>query len=222
MRPKAVLFDLDNTLADRSAAIRRVGESLWRAEPAAQARDTLEDAVGLFVKWDGNGRVLPKRLIFEAAEKRWGTLTRTPVELEAWYTAEYPRSYRPDPRIDTMLAALAQRNIPWGIVTNGPQFQWDKVRHLGLDKFTRSIVVSGTFGHRKPEPEIFLEGLRLVGLSDPAECLFVGDSADHDIEGARRVGMATAWVSLGKDWPSTLAPPDHVVGHASEITRLFD
>lgn len=47
IEPDAVLFDLDNTLADRSAAIRRVGEKLWRAEPAAQAKDSLEDAIEL-------------------------------------------------------------------------------------------------------------------------------------------------------------------------------
>ena len=222
MQPKAILFDLDNTLADRSAAIRRVGEMLWHAEPAAQAKDSLEDAVEQIVGWDGNGRVLPKRLIFEAAQARWGELTRTPIELEAWYGIEYPTSYLPDPRIDAMLATLAQRNVPWGIATNGPAFQWDKIRHLGFDRLTDVILVSETFGHRKPEPEIFLEGLRLFDINNPADCLFVGDSPDHDIEGARNVGMQTAWVSLGNDWPATLAPPDHVVSHASEITRLLD
>lgn len=165
--------------------------------------------------------MLPKRLIFESAVVQWGELSRTPEEWEEWYAVEYPVSYEPDPRIEQMLSALDGQGIPWGIVTNGPDFQWDKVKHLGFTGRTGAIVVSGTFGHRKPEPEIFAEGLRLVGVEDPSTALFVGDSPDHDIDGARGVGMQTAWVSLGREWPSDLERPDHIIEHASEVTRLF-
>ncbi len=43
-------------------------------------------------------------------------------------------------------------------------------------------------GLMKPEPEIYLRTARALGV-EPADCLFVGDGANDELDGARRVGM---------------------------------
>ena len=40
----------------------------------------------------------------------------------------------------------------------------------------------------KPEPEIYLRTARALDV-EPAECFFVGDGANDELDGAERVGM---------------------------------
>lgn len=49
-------------------------------------------------------------------------------------------------------------------------------------------VFSAVCGLMKPDPEIYLLALRQLGV-DAAESLFVGDGANDELPGARRVGM---------------------------------
>jgi putative hydrolase of the HAD superfamily len=46
----------------------------------------------------------------------------------------------------------------------------------------------------KPDPRIFHEALSELGVA-PEEALYVGDSQDDDIVGAKRAGMQVAWIN---------------------------
>jgi putative hydrolase of the HAD superfamily len=50
-----------------------------------------------------------------------------------------------------------------------------------------AVLISGEVGMRKPDPEIFLEAAKLVGLP-PEECVFV-DDLEQNAAGARALGM---------------------------------
>ena len=56
-----------------------------------------------------------------------------------------------------------------------------------------------------------------TGLAAPERVLFVGDTAETDIEGAKRFGMQAAWVRRGRDYPAGLraAGPRHRPGDGS-------
>lgn len=56
-------------------------------------------------------------------------------------------------------------------------------------------------GASKPHPDMFQAALDQAGV--PAEhIVHVGDDPDHDIRGARDMGMHTVWVNIGrKSWP---------------------
>jgi putative hydrolase of the HAD superfamily len=51
-----------------------------------------------------------------------------------------------------------------------------------------NVFASSTFGHRKPAPEFFAACLAKLGLQEPGELLIVGDDADNDFFGPRRLG----------------------------------
>ena len=218
---KAVLFDLDNTLVDRVAAFRSLIAALWRDEPRLQESSTIDETVELFEEWDADGLTSPKRLIFNRAIKRWGKLSRNSRELESWYYANYARHFVPDHRVQSLVNTLQSHEIPWAIITNGKPFQVDVARAVGLYSRSSGIIVSSMFGASKPDPLIFAEGLRLVGISDPSDCLFVGDNPVADIKGALECGMRTAWVRRGRKWPEHLPHPILVVDHVSELAPLF-
>ncbi len=71
---------------------------------------------------------------------------------------------------------------------------FDHPRHLRkviathrLTPLFRSIVISGEFGVKKPDPRIFRQALKETGLS-PREVVYVGDT-EEDVEGARAAGI---------------------------------
>jgi HAD superfamily hydrolase (TIGR01509 family) len=67
-----------------------------------------------------------------------------------------------------------------------------------------AIVDSGCVGVSKPNPAIFALALQQLDC-EPAETLYVGDSFEKDVVGARGAGLRTAWV-VGAAEPPCRAP----------------
>ena len=61
---------------------------------------------------------------------------------------------------------------------------------FGVAELFDVIVVSADDGWRKPSPKIFRKALQLMQIS-ASETVYVGDELDHDVEGAKKVGMHT-------------------------------
>ncbi|MEM0313705.1 MAG: HAD family hydrolase, partial [Candidatus Bathyarchaeia archaeon] len=67
------------------------------------------------------------------------------------------------------------------------------LRKTGLGGFFNATLVSADVGWRKPHVKIFEEALRRLGV-EASEVVYVGDSPDEDIKGARQLGMKTIYV----------------------------
>ena len=53
----------------------------------------------------------------------------------------------------------------------------------------------------KPHPDMFHAALEQAGVA-PAQMVHVGDNPEHDIQGAKAVGMRTVWMNArGVQWP---------------------
>ena len=105
---------------------------------------------------------------------------------------EYSRRISLFPTESETLLELAARGYPMGMITNTFQSAGEKTRwfeELGLGCAVRTVVSSIDVGIAKPEPGIYLEFARRVGL-EPAEIAFVGHE-DYELAGARRAGMTT-------------------------------
>ena len=84
-----------------------------------------------------------------------------------------------------------------------------------------AVVISDQVGWRKPSPIIFHEALNRLHL-DPADALFVGDRPEIDVLGAKRVGMAAAWVNPGAEpLPEGIPKPDYEVRALPELLALL-
>ena len=93
----------------------------------------------------------------------------------------------------SLLTAL-QPDFHLGIITNGPSlFQRAKLKHVGLDSFFDVVVADVDFGVPKPDPALFAYTARLLGLSHD-ELLFAGDSPEADIAGANAAGWRCVYV----------------------------
>ncbi len=216
-----LVFDLDNTLLDRYGAFRRVAESFYEEYLRPVALVERDEAVEMMVRWDGDGyrdgEGMRRRWLSE-----WQDIRANLDSLGKWYRAEMDRQIEPDVEINRFLAWLNERGVPWGIVTNGSPNQHRKCRQAGLNKLARFIIVSEDAGYAKPDPRIYRDALEATGLADPERVMFVGDNPEHDIDGAKRFGMRTAWVRRGRQYPPDLMPPDHVIDHVTEVYNIVD
>ncbi|WP_258370262.1 HAD family hydrolase [Curtobacterium sp. MCPF17_018] len=81
------------------------------------------------------------------------------------------------------------RRYRLGLLTNGAEEQQlDKLAYTGLDGTFDAVCVSERIGFQKPDKRAFLTLALELGV-DASDCLFVGDSATHDIAGARSARM---------------------------------
>jgi len=105
-----------------------------------------------------------------------------------------------------------------GLLTNGePDMQWPKIKTLGIEESFDVIVVSGDTGVYKPDRRAFEILLARLG-TEPGRALFVGDSPDKDVAGAKGAGMRVAWVRTDGVAERDVAP-DLVVSRTTDLRR---
>ncbi|MEM3616580.1 MAG: HAD family hydrolase [Candidatus Bathyarchaeia archaeon] len=68
------------------------------------------------------------------------------------------------------------------------------LRRVGISKFFDVILVSDAVGWRKPHVKIFEEALKKLGVG-AEETVYVGDSPEEDVKGAKQLGMKTVFVA---------------------------
>jgi putative hydrolase of the HAD superfamily len=203
---KAVLFDLDDTLFDHQYS-RRKGLEFLRTlytQLAAVSIPELEiehEKILLsfyYQTLDGSIGMEEARLIrIQRLGERYGIMLQ-PEEigrLARDYNSIYEKERRAVPGSAELLRSLREKGLKIGVITNGLlDAQQEKLRICGLDQCIDFMLVSETFGVRKPDPQIFLEGMRLAGAG-PEEVIFIGDAWDPDIVGASRCGLKTIWLN---------------------------
>lgn len=90
-------------------------------------------------------------------------------------------------------------------VTNGaPAMQSTKLDALGVDCF-ETVVHAGYEAPAKPDPEPFEQALQAIGVS-PDRAVYIGDSLDADVGGARNAGLPVAWLTDGETLDPTPEP----------------
>jgi putative hydrolase of the HAD superfamily len=90
----------------------------------------------------------------------------------------------------------------------------------GLDKLFDVIVVSGAVNKRKPSPKVFERALKALGVS-ASETVFVGDTLDADIEGAKAVGMKAVYIERRIEKAEQVRP-DQTIKSLSELPMVLE
>jgi phosphoglycolate phosphatase len=193
MTSRAVLFDLDGTLADTAAdlagALNRLRTEqgleplpIERLRPFASA-----GARGLVHAGFG---VKPGDADYDALREAF-------LEFYRDHTCVQTRLF---PGIAELLAELARRDVPWGIVTNKATRFTDRiVEALGLKP--DCVVCGDTTPHLKPHPAPMRHAAEQLKLA-ASECLYLGDDL-RDIQAGRAAGMRTVAVEWGYHHPES-------------------
>ena len=206
------LFDLDNTLVDRTRAFGQAVPQL--ADHYGLARD---EAVPFMIDADADGRVgWPSWMA--ATIERYGLAT-TVDEMRTFFVSVYLACYRLEPTVATGLRGLRSAGWRLGIVTNGPPSQRDKITGTGLDLLVDGWVVSEELGVAKPDRRIFEAAAERCGAALTSGWM-VGDSGPADMVGARNAGLRSIWLPRGRTWNEGPAP-DHQVGDITTAIELI-
>lgn len=94
------------------------------------------------------------------------------------------------PEAAGVLSTLHEAGVRLAIVTNASPSVWQAINAQGLGRWFECIVVSCELGVRKPDPRIYGEALSRLQVT-AGESVFIGDGNDKELDGAKRVGMAT-------------------------------
>jgi putative hydrolase of the HAD superfamily len=124
-----------------------------------------------------------------------------------------PAAWRAAAGAAAALSTLRRRGVSTGVVSNFDRRLLGILDGLGLAEFLDVVVLPSDAGAAKPSPLIFHFALERLGA--PADrALYVGDDAEHDVEGARRAGLQSldvAELESLADLPTRiddLLPPD--------------
>jgi 2-phosphoglycolate phosphatase len=187
--PEAVLFDLDGTLIDTAPDMGGALNNLLIEENLPPL--PLE-SIRPFVS---QGGLVLTRLGFaeSVAEAEIEPLRQRFLQHYRAVVADNSRLFD---GLELVLEDLEARTIPWGIVTNKPEWLTHPLlEQLGLA--TRSAVVIGgdTLAQRKPHPRPLLEAARRIGI-DSRQCIYVGDD-ERDIVAGKAAQMKTLVAAYG-------------------------
>src|SRR5574341_532789 len=138
--------------------------------------------------------------------------------IETYY---YRREMRPE--IPTVLDTIQEMGLKIGLISNvcsRTQVPGNLVQY-GIRHYFDPIVLSSTYGRRKPDPAIFHYAARLASVPT-SESVYVGDRVSRDIRGARKAGYKLV-IQIQHDFKhgedDSGALPDAII---SRMTGLID
>ena len=179
-RIKAVVFDIGNVILrfDVPAILKEISAALGR-HPIQVARSLLDT----------------KRIsALERGEIGSEELYRI-FRDELGYRGSFPQfkklwcdHFSLERRTAALLKKVSQR-VPTYLLSNTHALHYDFIKsRYAFIKCVRGAALSHELGMRKPEPRIFKAALKLAGVKDPAQALFI-DDLELNVAGARKAGL---------------------------------
>jgi phosphoglycolate phosphatase len=186
---EAILFDLDGTLIDTAPDMGGALNNLMQEEGLAPLR---LDEIRPYVS---QGGLVLTRLGFA------GRVSEAEIEpLRLRFLDHYLAIVANESRLfdgfDAILREIESREMPWGIVTNKPEWlTFPLLEQLELAERCGVVIGGDTLEHRKPHPQplqVAAERLRVSCQN----CIYVGDD-ERDIIAGKAAGMKTMVAAYG-------------------------
>lgn len=211
MKPKALLWDLDDTLLNTLPG---------RMKALAHAYETVvggkTDPMALWVSHRGGTlEDLGRRLVGEDFQRF------TTVYRDRYYTLE--RNISAYEGVESVLEAFLEAEIPMAVVTS--KVAWGATEELsraGLLRYFQAVVGFDDTDLHKPDPEPIFTAMERLCIDEAEGIVFVGDSP-ADVWAARNAGcksVAALWGTLDAELLMD-AMPDHKAQAPAEILALL-
>ena len=229
-----VLFDLDDTLHDDTAAYQHAA----RVVAEGLARDRGIDAYAVVDAYDGASKAFWHGLTAEhlarpIADERvrmWHeALLQVGIDdvaLARQCGARYVEA-REDvlalaPGALELLDDLRARGCRTGLVTNGfAATHHAKIDRLGLRERMDAFFLADEVGMVKPDPRLFRHACAVLG-SEPARTAMVGDRYERDVTGARDAGLFTVLIDVHAiPIPEGAPRPDATVAGIGDVFAVL-
>ena len=194
--PKALLFDLDGTLANT------IPQLAIAASKSAVAIGLNPPSVETTKGFVGNGvnmllaRVIAGRFDVELKDVDPSLLKRARDVFNVEYTKGLDKDYNLYEGVKDGLEYFKSRGIKLAVVTNKPQmFALPLLSYMGIKDYFAFILGGEVIPERKPDPTPLYYVLDKLQVSKD-DAVMVGDS-NNDIEAGNNANMTTVFFSYG-------------------------
>jgi putative hydrolase of the HAD superfamily len=165
---QGVRIEAEELKREYARGVKEYMESRWEAHAEVRVEEVLKKICERHAVWEIDSASLGNET---ARAFRAGSLRR----LQA-----FPQSL-------SLLRALEA--YPKAIVSNGQRvFSELELRYFGLYDRFQHVIFSSDFGHKKPDPRIFLYAAKKLEL-EPEEIICIGDNFDNDLVPSAKLGM---------------------------------
>jgi putative hydrolase of the HAD superfamily len=216
---KAVIFDLDNTILDRTSTFRNFTNSFLKSY--FDHLEMTQDIFDRIVYLDQDGYKDKQELFSELLEDLPWKAKPLITELIDFYNTEYVKNAVLMEHAREIVKHI-RKKYKTGLITNGKTLiQYGKIDQLGIRNDFDLIIVSEEVGIKKADPRIFEMALEQLGLR-AEHCIYIGDHPLNDIEGAANIGMRTIWMKVNQPWKDGIAAkPLHQIDRLNALFELI-
>lgn len=204
---KALLFDIDGTLADTDALHVEAFNHVFG--PRGHVFDRARAAKELM---GFSTASLAERFLPDQPPERQAAIMD---EKEAVFRRLVSGKIQPMPGLMTLLAWADRAGIPMVAVTNAPRLNAEMLlAGLGIMDRFKALMIGDELPHAKPHPLPYLEGLRAVNASASLSVAF--EDSRSGIASASAAGIATVGIR------SSLSHAELVAAGARLTVASFD
>jgi len=222
---KAIICDLDNTLYDFLGVKRLCIEATVKAMLEAGLEASKVDLMNKIYVYYWDKGIEDQNVLDTVVKKELGKINYRILaagvvsyrKVRAMGTELYPN-------VIPTLVRLIGKGLKLAVISDAPRLPfWIRMYELGLYAYFDCIVTAEDVGGRKkPDPALFLRALKDLNVK-PEEPLMVGDWAERDIAGARRVGMRTAFAKYGDQFHTRVVESDYILENGFyEVLQIVD
>lgn len=195
---KAVLFDLDGTLAHTAPDL---GHALNRQRIARGLSPLPLEIIQIEASAGARG-LLGLGFNIKPGDPGYDAMR---AEFLDFYEERLCHDTSLFPGVAELLEELDTRGLPWGVVTNKPgRFAVPLMQELGLSNRSACIVSGGDTAHSKPHPDPLLKASNLMAIT-PGECIYLGDDM-RDVQASLAAGMEPVIARYG--YLGSISPPE--------------
>ncbi|MGN8646066.1 HAD family hydrolase [Gracilibacillus sp. HCP3S3_G5_1] len=228
---QTIIFDVDDTLYDqllpfRNAVYQQLDASFSESEIGALYKASRKYSDEVFEK-QMSGEITALELqtyrITKACEEYGFTLSyEDAVQFQESYLQELQKIQLFEP-MKRLLNQLSEQGKQLAVLTNGKlDHQMMKVKQLQLTNWipAEHIFVSGDVGHSKPSLKVF-EHIESNLPLKKQDTIYIGDSFENDVIGAKRAGWKAVWMNHRKRKASQQdIMPDYTVEKPDDILTI--
>jgi putative hydrolase of the HAD superfamily len=218
---KAIIFDFDNTLMDfmrmKKAAVESAVDAMIDAGLPYQKEDMIEK---IYKVYTAEG-IEDQQIFDKVLHKELGKID---YKILAAGIIGYRRAKDGTlalyPHVQLTLTGLARMGLKMAVVSDAPRLPvWLRICGLGLQHYFDTVITSEDSGVKKPHEKPFLMAMERLGVK-PNEAIMIGDWAERDVVGAKKVGLKTVFARYGDTLATKESGADYDIQDIAELLAI--
>jgi len=219
---KAVIFDLDNTLVD---FMKMKGEAIDAAIRAMidAGLDLSYDEVKRRIDAIYKEKGIEFQYVFDSLLS--DIFDKVNHKILSAGVVSYRRAREaalvPYPHVQITLYELLKMGMKLAVISDAPAKEaWLRLTYLNMHHIFDVVVTFEDTNERKPHPAPFKLALNKLKIK-PNEAMMVGDWAERDIIGAKKVGMKTVFARYGDTFNTGASGGDYDANDIHELVGFI-